>query len=549
MAKGKSGQLIVAVAQKDFAVGDIEGNVKKIMDSIKEANDSNAHVCVFPELTLCGYTPEDLLLQPDFKDACQKAMKTLTQYSKKYPHVLAVIGFPDYNKTHIFNGLALLKAGKITGIYHKQMLPNYGVFDEKRYFISEVRNSIKTIEGIKIGFLICEDIWQAGPVAYLAKEKPDLVIVINASPFSVDKPAQRLKLIKEHAKKHHFAMLYVNTTGAQDDIIFDGGSFLVDKKAQLIWRADFFYEHLYVFALKKDKKRNLALVYDVPVPAMPSPEELVYQAILLGVKDYIAKNNIKGVVIGLSGGIDSALVLAIAVDALGPERVIGVSMPSQYTSDVSISAAKEQADIFGIEFEVISIEKVFREFVDLLEPIFKNKPKDVTEENIQARCRSLILMAIANKNHYILLNTSNKSELAMGYGTLYGDMAGAYMVLKDVLKTWVYRLANYRNNLSPVIPREIIERAPSAELAPNQLDQDTLPPYETLDGIIERYVEDFESIKQMVKAGYKSGMVLDVVKRIDQNEYKRRQGGPGPKVTGRAFVHERRIPITSGWKL
>lgn len=549
MLKKRKGEVSVAVVQKDFPIGDIEGNMNRIMDSIQDAHKRMAaQICIFPELTLCGYSPEDLLWQPDFKKASQQAMERIIKYTKKFPKMLVVIGFPDYVGTKILNGMAILKGGKKIKIYHKQLLPNYGVFDEKRYFTSEVKNAVLTVEGIRIGFLICEDIWEPEPSAFLAKEKPDLVMVMNSSPFMVDKFNQRLAVVKARTTKHKFSMLYVNVSGAQDDIIFDGGSFLVGRDGKLKWRADFFYEHLYGIKIKKVKK-ELLVESDSEMPAMPSPEERVYQAILLGVKDYVKKNKIKGVVIGLSGGIDSALVLAIAVDALGADRVIGVSMPSRYTSDMSISAAKEQADILGVKFEVISIETVFDDFLSLLNPLFEGMPKDVTEENIQARCRSVLLMAIANKNHYILLNTSNKSELAMGYGTLYGDMAGAYMVLKDVLKTWVYRLAHYRNSLSQVIPKEIIERAPSAELAPNQTDQDSLPPYEVLDGIIERYVEGFQSVKEIVSAGYKPEMVMDVIKRIDQNEYKRRQGAPGPKVTSRAFIHERRIPITSAWKI
>lgn len=540
-------EINIVVVQKNFRVGDVQGNARKIMRSIEEAGA--ADLCIFPELALSGYPPEDLLLQPDFQREINEEMQEIVQLTCKFPQLTVLIGFPHYLAGNIHNGMAALKNGEFMFVYHKQALPNYGVFDEKRYFTPGEQSAVLTVKGIRCGLLICEDMWQPQPMQRLREEKLDAIIVINASPFSATKFTRRVQLLSEHAQNLRCAMLYVNAIAAQDDLIFDGGACWVNAQGQLIWRADFFLENLYTLQVRKEEGQPIQLVDPPFLPLMPSLEELVYQALILGLRDYVEKNNIEGVIIGASGGIDSALALAIAVDALGAERVMAVSMPSRYTAEMSILDARIQAQTMQVEFLEVSIEPAFGAFLSTLNPLFGNLPTDVTEENIQSRCRGTLLMALANKYQRVVVGTSNKSELAMGYGTLYGDIIGAYSILKDVLKTWVYRLAHYRNSLKLVIPPRVIERAPTAELAANQCDQDSLPPYEILDEIIARYVEQRQSVAEIIAAGFDPNLVIEVMRRIDRNEYKRRQGAPGPKVTEGAFIRERRFPITSNWSI
>jgi NAD+ synthase (glutamine-hydrolysing) len=538
-------EINLAIAQQNFSVGDVQGNTQKILATLMQTH--TADLCVFPELALSGYPPEELLFQPDFQREIIEAMQGITEATLAFPHLTVLLGFPHYEADKIYNAMAVLKNGQQVAVYHKQELPNYGVFDEKRYFNAGENSTVITLNDLRIGLLICEDIWHSAPVKCLAEENVDLVLVINASPFSVTKFAQRLQILSEHAQSLHQPFLYVNVMAAQDDLIFDGGSCWVDEQGKLTWHADFFYEHLYQLTARKEPGKKLQL-REIPFVAnIPSSEELMYQALVLGLRDYVAKNKIKGVVIGLSGGVDSALVLAIAVDALGAEQVMAVTMPSRYTAEISVADAKQQAEILGVQFLEISIEPLFEQFLTILQPFFAGLAPDVTEENLQSRCRGTLLMALANKYQRIVLGTSNKSELAMGYGTLYGDILGAYAVLKDVSKTWVYQLSHYRNTLSAVIPQRVLERAPTAELAADQYDQDNLPPYEILDVIIAKYVEEKQSVEQIVAAGFEPDLVIDVIRKIDRNEYKRRQGAPGPKVTEGAFIRERRFPITSGW--
>lgn len=540
----KKNELRIALAQLTFCVGDLLGNTKKIIDACHSAYGESADVCVFPELALCGYPPEDLLWLPDFKANVEQSIKRILEASKGMKTLTIMFGFPHYVEKKIFNAMAVIKNGEMLSTIHKQCLPNKGVFEELRYFSPGTDTKVFSINEIKLGLLICEDIWHDKPATDLRRQHADLTIVINASPYALDKPEQRQKVLAKAAEITHAPVLYLNHFDAQDDLIFDGGACYLNDNGQILWQGHYFQEGIYVLDLKKERAK-VVLHSAPPITEKPTDEALMYQALVFGLRQYVVRNKIGGVVIGLSGGIDSALVLAIAVDAIGADKVTAVALPSRNTADISTEYAKQQALAMGVEFKIIDIDGLYEEFLTLLKPHFKHLPKDTTEENIQSRCRGSILMALANKYHYILLNTSNKSELAVGYGTLYGDMIGAYSVLKDVLKKWVYRLSHYRNGIDPVIPQEVIDRAPTAELAPNQKDQDSLPPYPVLDEIIERYVEKQQSVEEIVKSGISKSLARSIINKINANEYKRRQGPVGPKVSNRAFTRERHYPITS----
>ena len=532
-----SRKLKLALAQLNWVVGDIEGNCERMLATVKAQED--ADLVLFSELALCGYSPEDLLFRPDFQQRCEEQLVRLEQASKK---TAIVVGHPWWQNGTIYNALSFFYQGELQARYFKQQLPNYGVFDEKRYFQQGNERCVVPFKGYHLGLLICEDIWINEPIDALKQAGADLVLSINASPYSREKPHIRTQLIKEHCQRTHLPVVYLNQIGGQDELVFDGCSKVFDERGTITHRLAAFDEQVAVVEFDE-----LTIVPMQDAAPELSPLAQVYQALVLATGDYVTKNGFKGAILGLSGGIDSGLTVAIAVDALGKESVQAVMMPFRYTSEMSIHDAKEQADLLGVEFDTVSIEPMFDAFMDQLSPMFKGSAIDTTEENLQARCRAVILMAMSNKRRRLVLTTSNKSESAVGYSTLYGDMAGGFDVLKDVPKTLVFELAKYRNTLSPAIPQRVIDRPPSAELAPGQTDQDNLPPYDILDALLEGYVEQDKSVSDLVAAGFDEAIVRKVVKLVDINEYKRRQAPVGPRITSRNFGKDRRYPITSGF--
>ncbi|WP_284212395.1 NAD+ synthase [Proteus mirabilis] len=532
-----SRKLKLALAQLNWVVGDIEGNCERMLATVKAQED--ADLVLFSELALCGYSPEDLLFRPDFQQRCEEQLVRLEQASKK---TAIVVGHPWWQNGTIYNALSFFYQGELQARYFKQQLPNYGVFDEKRYFQQGNERCVVPFKGYHLGLLICEDIWINEPIDALKQAGADLVLSINASPYSREKPHIRTQLIKEHCQRTHLPVVYLNQIGGQDELVFDGCSKVFDERGTITHRLAAFDEQVAVVEFDE-----LTIVPMQDAAPELSPLAQVYQALVLATRDYVTKNGFKGAILGLSGGIDSGLTVAIAVDALGKESVQAVMMPFRYTSEMSIHDAKEQADLLGVEFDTVSIEPMFDAFMDQLSPMFKGSAVDTTEENLQARCRAVILMAMSNKRRRLVLTTSNKSESAVGYSTLYGDMAGGFDVLKDVPKTLVFELAKYRNTLSPAIPQRVIDRPPSAELAPGQTDQDNLPPYDILDALLEGYVEQDKSVSDLVAAGFDEAIVRKVVKLVDINEYKRRQAPVGPRITSRNFGKDRRYPITSGF--
>ena len=532
-----SRKLKLALAQLNWVVGDIEGNCERMLATVKAQED--ADLVLFSELALCGYSPEDLLFRPDFQQRCEEQLVRLEQASKK---TAIVVGHPWWQNGTIYNALSFFYQGELQARYFKQQLPNYGVFDEKRYFQQGNERCVVPFKGYHLGLLICEDIWINEPIDALKQAGADLVLSINASPYSREKPHIRTQLIKEHCQRTHLPVVYLNQIGGQDELVFDGCSKVFDERGTITHRLAAFDEQVAVVEFDE-----LTIVPMQDAAPELSPLAQVYQALVLATRDYVTKNGFKGAILGLSGGIDSGLTVAIAVDALGKESVQAVMMPFRYTSEMSIHDAKEQADLLGVEFDTVSIEPMFDAFMDQLSPMFKGSAVDTTEENLQARCRAVILMAMSNKRRRLVLTTSNKSESAVGYSTLYGDMAGGFDVLKDVPKTMVFELAKYRNTLSPAIPQRVIDRPPSAELAPGQTDQDNLPPYDILDALLEGYVEQDKSVSDLVAAGFDEAIVRKVVKLVDINEYKRRQAPVGPRITSRNFGKDRRYPITSGF--
>lgn len=532
-----SRKLKLALAQLNWVVGDIEGNCERMLATVKAQED--ADLVLFSELALCGYSPEDLLFRPDFQQRCEEQLVRLEQASKK---TAIVVGHPWWQNGTIYNALSFFYQGELQARYFKQQLPNYGVFDEKRYFQQGNERCVVPFKGYHLGLLICEDIWINEPIDALKQAGADLVLSINASPYSREKSHIRTQLIKEHCQRTHLPVVYLNQIGGQDELVFDGCSKVFDERGTITHRLAAFDEQVAVVEFDE-----LTIVPMQDAAPELSPVAQVYQALVLATRDYVTKNGFKGAILGLSGGIDSGLTVAIAVDALGKESVQAVMMPFRYTSEMSIHDAKEQADLLGVEFDTVSIEPMFDAFMDQLSPMFKGSAVDTTEENLQARCRAVILMAMSNKRRRLVLTTSNKSESAVGYSTLYGDMAGGFDVLKDVPKTLVFELAKYRNTLSPAIPQRVIDRPPSAELAPGQTDQDNLPPYDILDALLEGYVEQDKSVSDLVAAGFDEAIVRKVVKLVDINEYKRRQAPVGPRITSRNFGKDRRYPITSGF--
>ncbi|MFQ0998251.1 NAD+ synthase [Gilliamella sp. BG6] len=527
--------LSIVLAQKNWRVGDIEGNVQQIIELIN--SHSSDDLIIFPELALCGYPPEDLIFRSDFKARCQKALSLIQQASR---YCAVIVGHPHWQDQNIYNALSFFYDGELLARYHKQRLPNYDVFDEKRYFTADNQTCVVDFKGKRIGLLICEDLWQFEPVDNIHKAQADFVVAINASPYDCDKQKNRRELVKQHVKRTGLPFIYVNQVGGQDELVFDGGSFVCNELGEIVCQLKSFEEQVSSFEYGVNHQ---AIIDNNGNDQLAS----VYDALVLATRDYVTKNGFQGAVLGLSGGIDSALTLAIAVDALGKDKVQAVMMPFRYTADISIADAKEEAEILGVEFDIISIEPMFDAFMASLSPMFVGTPKDTTEENLQARCRGVVLMALSNKQRRLVLTTGNKSEMSVGYATLYGDMAGGFDVLKDVPKTMVFALSKYRNTRSYVIPERVITRPPSAELAPDQKDEDSLPPYDILDGILKGYVELDLSVEQLIAQGYDEATVRRVIKLVDINEYKRRQSAVGPKITARNFGKGRRYPITSAF--
>ena len=538
-----SATLRIVMAQLDLLVGDVAGNLEQVIAAAHRSRDElHAQLVVYPELTLTSYPPEDLLFHSGLRREVEAGVRRLVDEIRG---ITVLVGYPLYEDSRIFNVASVIGDGQLRATYRKWELPNYSVFDEKRYFTHGGDAQVIEIAGVSMGINICEDIWHLGPPDRATAAGAQLLLIPNASPFEIGKQRQRERLLRQRVTTSGIPIVYVNHVGGQDELVFDGGSLTMNADGQVAVRAPSFDAGLYPVDFRMTGKRVAAVAGEVHVD--DSEEQSVYRAIVLGVRDYANKNNFKGVVMGLSGGIDSALTLAIAVDALGKQNVTGVMMPSRYTSTLSVKEAERQAVLLGVECESISIEPAFEAFQQSLEPVLKQGTAGITEQNIQARCRGVLLMAISNRTGRLLLTTGNKSELAMGYATLYGDMAGGFAPLKDATKTLVYRLARYRNERSLVIPEAIIKRAPSAELAHGQKDADNLPPYEVLDSILSAYVEDDKSVAEIVAMGYEASTVKLVAKTVQNAEYKRRQSPPGVRISRRAFSRDRRYPITSGY--
>ena len=537
-----SAKLRIALAQLNLMVGDIAGNTERVIAAACQARDeSKADLIAFPELSLTGYPPEDLVLRPGLWRQTQAALEKLRE---TVADIDLVVGYPLRENDRLFNACSLIRAGRTIATYRKQHLPNYSVFDEKRYFQAGTSPAVVDIEGIPIALSICEDIWVRGTARQAREAGAALILNINASPFHTDKALEREQVLKATVAEGRLPVVYLNLVGGQDELVFDGGSTVMDKNGTICWRAPDFTEGLYTVDFEdKDTVTPLPGACSSPLRG----EESLYRALLLGVRDYVRKNGFSGVVLGLSGGIDSALTLVLAVDALGKERVEAVLMPSRYTAKMSVEDACTEAENLGVEYHLIPIEPAFTAFNESLQNTFAGFPADITEENIQVRCRGVLLMAISNKKGRLLLTTGNKSELAVGYATLYGDMAGGFAPLKDVPKTLVYKLARWRNRIDPVIPERVFDRPPSAELAPDQKDEDALPPYSVLDSILERYIERDQTPEEIIAAGFDPVTVIKVARLVDRNEYKRRQAAPGVRISRRAFGRDRRYPITSGY--
>ncbi|EON89662.1 NAD+ synthase [Plesiomonas shigelloides] len=544
MTKGPvTGSLTVALAQLNMLVGDIEGNAQKIITTTREQADAGADLVVFPELALTGYPPEDLLLRPDLMVRVNAQLDLIAQVSHK---TAVLVGHPWPEDGELYNALSVYAEGRLLIRYYKQKLPNYGVFDELRYFSAGDKNALLELNGVRLGLLICEDLWFDAPVDALHAAGAEVIVSINASPYDQEKPQVRQRLLEGHCRRTGLPLLYLNQIGGQDELVFDGCSKVFNAQGEMTHRLAAFAEQVERVSLHKQQDALTITPMAQPAVAQGLLAQ-TYQALVLAVRDYVTKNGFQGAVLGLSGGIDSALTLAIAVDALGADKVQAVMMPFRYTADISVADAKEEADLLGIEFDIVSIEPMFDAFMQQLAPMFAGTERDTTEENLQARCRGVMLMALSNKRRRLVLTTGNKSEMAVGYATLYGDMAGGFDVLKDVPKTLVFQLSEYRNTLSYVIPQRVIDRPPSAELAPDQVDQDSLPPYDILDAILHAYVEQDKSVADLVAMGFEEEVVRKVIRLVDINEYKRRQAAVGPRITARNFGKDRRYPITSGF--
>jgi len=571
----------VAMAQINTTVGDFEGNTRKIIARLEEAEALGADIVSFPELAIPGYPPEDLLIKTDF---VRENLACLEEIARHATRAAAVVGFVD-SGNHLYNAAAVLAEGRIAGVYRKMRLPNYGVFDEKRYFQAGAESPVFVIHGVPVGVTICEDIWApGGPLLAQAVAGALVAININGSPYAAGKWRVREEMLKIRARDYAIAIAYNNLVGGQDELLFDGMGLIVDPAGDVMVRGPAFEEALIVADLDVEAIRGIrrynpirtadaiqsdgvrAPVYtlspaappadrpalpEAPVTAPAEEVEEVYRALVLGTRDYVRKNGFRGVAVGLSGGVDSSLVACIAADALGSDAVHGVTMPSRFTSDESRRYAAELARGLKIQVLELPIDPVTAAYGEVLSPAFAGRAQDITEENLQARSRGNLLMALSNKFGWLVLTTGNKSEMSVGYATLYGDMAGGFAVIKDVPKTLVYRLARRRNarDARPVIPEGVIERAPTAELRERQTDQDTLPPYEILDPILELYIEDDRSAEEIAAEGFDPQMVARVIAMVDRSEYKRRQAPPGIKITPKAFGKDRRLPITNRYRI
>ena len=534
----------LALAQLDLAVGDVTGNTAKIIDYAERARDElHADLVVFPELSICGYPPEDLLFHAGLRHGVEQA---LAEIRDTVGGIAMLIGYPEYEGDRIYNSCAVILNGDVVSRYRKRLLPNYSVFDEKRYFTEGNEADVFELNGIRIGLQICEDVWRPEPMAASRSAGAECIVAINGSPYELDTQAVRERVVRQRIDEVGVPVVYLNMVGGQDELVFDGGSFAMDAGGEILFRAVSFDEGMHELTLRGNASGVVIDKADCAAPT--SVEATVYKALVTGTRDYVFKHGFPGVVIGLSGGIDSALVTAIACDAIGAEHVGTVMMPFRYTSNISQEDAAKQAATLGVLYDVIPIEPIYEATLQQLRPLLGEREPDVTEENIQARCRGLLLMAISNKTGRMLLTTGNKSEMAVGYATLYGDMAGGFAPIKDCSKTMVYRLARYRKSIGAVIPERVITRPPSAELRPGQQDSDSLPDYDVLDPILEAFIEDDLSVAEITERGFDRETVIRVLEMVKRNEYKRRQAPPGVRISGRAFGRDWRYPITSGYK-
>ncbi len=534
-----------ALAQLDLLVGDVHGNATRVISTARRAQaELGSDLIVFPELTLSGYPPEDLLFHRGFRRQVDTA---LARVCAEAGDCGIMVGYPEYSGANIYNSAALIAGGALAANHRKSELPNYKVFDEKRYFRPGGDPTVFEHKGFRVGLLVCEDIWEPGPAHLASAHGAELLVVLNASPYELHKQREREDVVGTRVADVKLPVVYVNAVGGQDELVFDGNSFVMDANGKVVIRAPAFEEGIYPADFTRDDSGRV-----IPLPGVLAPdladEASVYRALVLGARDYVNKHGFPGVVMGLSGGIDSSLTMAIAVDALGAERVHAVMMPSRYTADMSVTDAAEQARAQNVKYSVISIEGMFEATLAALKEEFAGTQPDTTEENIQSRCRMLILMGISNKTGRMLLTTGNKSEMAVGYATLYGDMAGGFAPIKDCNKMLVYRLARYRNSLGRVIPQRVIDRPPSAELRHEQKDSDSLPPYDVLDAILEAFIEEDASVEEIVARGFERATVSRVLDLVKRNEYKRRQAPPGVRVSRRAFGRDWRYPITNGYR-
>jgi NAD+ synthase (glutamine-hydrolysing) len=534
-------KIVIALAQLDLVVGDVSGNTERILDCCRQAHDEmRADLVVFPELSVCGYPPEDLLLHSGLQVRVREAMDRIRSEVRD---IAVLVGYPEYENGEIYNAAVVFRDGQPLAQYRKHLLPNYRVFDEERYFRAGKDPAVFTLNGIRVGINICEDVWKSGPAAASRAAGAEVIVAINGSPYELESQVKRESVVAARVAETGVPAVYLNMVGGQDELVFDGGSFVMDRDGSIVYRARPFAEGMFEIVLEADGSGVRPKPGDI-APILPT-EQSVYEALVTGTRDYVDKNGFPGVILGLSGGIDSALVAAIAVDALGANRVRAVMMPFRYTSNMSQEDAARQAALLGIRYDVIPIEPMYEATVGQLQTIFEGREEDVTEENIQARCRGLLLMSISNKTGRMLLTTGNKSEMAVGYATLYGDMAGGFAPIKDCSKSLVYRLARYRNTRGGVIPERIITRPPSAELRPNQKDTDSLPEYDVLDPILEAFIEDDLSVQEIVDRGFDRDVIVRILELVKRNEYKRRQAPPGIRISRRAFGRDWRYPITS----